>query len=69
MIWSRGGSTRYLWKPARVAAAVEYVLYSQGIYLSRSGLKFQRIDRSLQFALALAHAGFRNFVPRPVIYL
>ena len=29
-IWSRGRSTRYLWKPRNVEAAVEYVLYSQG---------------------------------------
>jgi len=29
-VWSRGASTRYLWKPAHVEAAVEYVLYSQG---------------------------------------
>jgi REP element-mobilizing transposase RayT len=30
VIWSRGASTRYLWKPRNVEAAVEYVLYSQG---------------------------------------
>jgi REP element-mobilizing transposase RayT len=30
IVWSRGASTRYLWKPAHVAAAIEYVLYSQG---------------------------------------
>jgi REP element-mobilizing transposase RayT len=29
-IWSRGGSTRYLWKPRHVSAAIEYVLYEQG---------------------------------------
>ncbi|CAN5484652.1 transposase [soil metagenome] len=29
-VWSRGASSRYLWKPKFVAAAVEYVLYSQG---------------------------------------
>ena len=29
-IWARGASTRYLWKPKFVAAAIEYVLYSQG---------------------------------------
>ena len=29
-IWSGGASTRYLWKPRNVVAAVEYVLYSQG---------------------------------------
>ena len=29
-IWSRGASTKYLWKPRQVAAAVEYVLYAQG---------------------------------------
>lgn len=29
-IWARGASTRYLWKPRHVEAAVEYVLYSQG---------------------------------------
>ena len=29
-VWSRGASTRYLWKPKHVEAAVEYVLYSQG---------------------------------------
>ena len=30
IIWSRGASTRYLWKPRNVEAAIEYVLYSQG---------------------------------------
>ncbi|MBX3294010.1 MAG: transposase [Acidobacteria bacterium] len=29
-IWTRGASTRYLWKPHYVDAAIEYVLYSQG---------------------------------------
>ena len=29
-VWSRGSSTRYLWKPAHVDAAIDYVLYSQG---------------------------------------
>ncbi|QQS32252.1 MAG: transposase [Acidobacteriota bacterium] len=29
-VWSRGASTRYLWKPRYVDAAIEYVLYSQG---------------------------------------
>jgi REP element-mobilizing transposase RayT len=29
-VWSRGGSTRYLWKPNHVEVAVEYVLYGQG---------------------------------------
>ena len=29
-IWSRGASTRYLWKPRHLVAAVDYVLYSQG---------------------------------------
>jgi REP element-mobilizing transposase RayT len=29
-IWSRGASTRYLWKPKHVNAAVEYVIYGQG---------------------------------------
>jgi len=29
-IWSRGASTRYLWKPKHVVAAIDYVLYSQG---------------------------------------
>lgn len=29
-IWARGASTRYLWKPRHVEAAVDYVLYSQG---------------------------------------
>ena len=28
-IWSRGASTRYLWKPRHVLAAVDYVLYCQ----------------------------------------
>ncbi|MEQ1606350.1 MAG: transposase [Pyrinomonadaceae bacterium] len=28
-IWSRGGSTRYLWKPPHVDAAIDYVLYCQ----------------------------------------
>ena len=29
-VWARGASTRYLWKPRHVEAAVDYVLYSQG---------------------------------------
>jgi REP element-mobilizing transposase RayT len=29
-IWARGGSTRYLWKPAHVNGAIDYVLYGQG---------------------------------------
>ncbi len=29
-VWSRGGSTRYLWKPTHVDGAVNYVLYGQG---------------------------------------
>ncbi len=29
-IWSRGGSTRYLWKPNHVEGAINYVLYGQG---------------------------------------
>jgi REP element-mobilizing transposase RayT len=28
-VWSRGSSTRYLWKPNHVAAAIDYVLYCQ----------------------------------------
>jgi len=28
-IWSRGASTRYLWKPRHVTAAIDYVLYCQ----------------------------------------
>ncbi|MGD9588608.1 MAG: transposase [Pyrinomonadaceae bacterium] len=28
-IWSRGASTRYLWKPNHVMAAIDYVLYCQ----------------------------------------
>lgn len=29
-VWSRGGSTRYLWKPNHVEAAIDYVLNGQG---------------------------------------
>ena len=29
-VWSRGGSTRYLWKPSHVEGAISYVLYGQG---------------------------------------
>lgn len=29
-VWSRGGSRRYLWKPAHVNGAVDYVLHGQG---------------------------------------
>jgi REP element-mobilizing transposase RayT len=29
-VWTRGASTRYLWKPAHLAGAIDYVLYSQG---------------------------------------
>lgn len=28
-VWSRGASTRYLWKPRHVEAAIDYVLYCQ----------------------------------------
>lgn len=28
-VWSRGGSTRYLWKPHHLAGAIDYVLYCQ----------------------------------------
>jgi REP element-mobilizing transposase RayT len=28
-VWARGSSTRYLWKPRHVQAAVDYVLYCQ----------------------------------------
>ena len=28
--WTHHGSTRYLWKPQQVRAAVEYVVYEQG---------------------------------------
>jgi REP element-mobilizing transposase RayT len=28
--WSRGGSSRYLWKERHVSLAIEYVLYGQG---------------------------------------
>ena len=30
MRWARHGSTRYLWKPEHVRAALEYVVYGQG---------------------------------------
>lgn len=30
IVWSRGGSRRYLWKPHHVDAAIEYVLHGQG---------------------------------------
>ena len=29
-IWSRGGSTRYLWKPNQLERAINYTLYGQG---------------------------------------
>ncbi|CAN5181149.1 hypothetical protein BH20ACI2_BH20ACI2_03540 [soil metagenome] len=29
-VWSRGGSTRYLWKPHSVERAVNYTLYGPG---------------------------------------
>ena len=29
MLWARGKSRRYLWKPRHVALAIEYVLYGQ----------------------------------------
>ena len=29
-IWSRGRSSRYLWKPRHVSLAIDYVLYGQG---------------------------------------
>ncbi len=30
IVWSRGRSRRYLWKPRHVAVAIEYTLYGQG---------------------------------------
>ena len=30
VVWSRGGSTRYLWKPKNVEAAVDYTINGQG---------------------------------------
>ena len=30
-VWARGRSRRYLWKENHVAAAIDYVLYSQGL--------------------------------------
>lgn len=30
IVWSRGKSCRYLWKPLHVSLAVEYVLFGQG---------------------------------------
>jgi REP element-mobilizing transposase RayT len=30
IVWSRGGSTRYLWKPSHVEGAIDYVLNGQG---------------------------------------
>ena len=35
IVWSRGGSTRYLWKPSRVDGAIEYVLNGQGDDLAK----------------------------------
>ena len=32
-LWSRGGSTKYLWKPKNVEAAVEYTVNGQGTEL------------------------------------
>ena len=29
-VWSRGGSTRFLWKPHSVESAINYTLYGQG---------------------------------------
>jgi REP element-mobilizing transposase RayT len=29
-VWSRGGSTRYLWKPHQLDRAIDYTLYGQG---------------------------------------
>jgi REP element-mobilizing transposase RayT len=29
-VWSRGGSTRYLWRQSHLDRAVDYVLYGQG---------------------------------------
>ncbi|MGD9561523.1 MAG: transposase [Pyrinomonadaceae bacterium] len=29
-VWSRGGSTRYLWKPANVERAIDYTVNGQG---------------------------------------
>jgi REP element-mobilizing transposase RayT len=41
-IWSRGQSTRYLWKPRNVVAAVNYVLHGQGesIFVSEEWERF-----------------------------
>ena len=44
--WTRHGSTRYLWKPEQVQAAVDYVIHGQGSPMS----VFEGIDRSLTVA-------------------
>ncbi len=33
IVWSRGRSRRYLWKPRHVQAAIEYTLYGQGDFV------------------------------------
>lgn len=41
--WTRHGSTRYLWKPEEVEAAIRYVVYEQGEPMAA----FENVDRSL----------------------
>lgn len=41
--WARHGSTRYLWKPEQVEAAIQYVVYEQGEPMA----VFEQIDRRL----------------------
>ena len=38
-VWSRGASTRYLWKPRHIEAAIDYVLYSQDDVPFETGFK------------------------------
>jgi REP element-mobilizing transposase RayT len=42
--WTRHGSTRYLWKPEQVEAAIRYVVYEQGEAMAI----FEQKERKLQ---------------------
>jgi valyl-tRNA synthetase len=47
-VWSRHGSTPYLWKGEDIAGAVDYTLHRQGENLSGAWLNREQFDNSIQ---------------------
>ena len=57
-VWTRGGSTRYLWTPDDVAAASWYVIDGQGSGLGSAGaVEKSAAGRSLPVAAQIDHPG------------